>query len=89
MMTMYVTTNSNAETAMVEMMGGGNNCEDKDDAFDDVYVRLRVPGKPRHIDRSAYAIMEEEEDDKDPPCLDLMCGIESRRRVARMAKTIS
>ena len=69
--------------------GGGNNCEDKDDAFDDVYVRLRVPGKPRHIDRSAYAIMEEEEDDKDPPCLDLMCGIESRRRVARMAKTIS
>ena len=71
--------------------GGGNNCEDEDNAVDDANARLRAPGKSRHIDRSACAItiMEEEEDDKDPPCLDSMCGIESRRRVARMATTIS
>jgi hypothetical protein len=69
--------------------GGGNDCEDEDDVFDDANSRLREPGESRHIDRSACAIMEEEEDNKDPPCLDSMCGIESRRRVAQMAMTIS
>ena len=68
--------------------GGGNDCEDEDDAFDDANAHSRAPGESRVIDRSARAIMEEEDDDEDPPCLDSMCGIESRRRVARMATTM-
>ncbi len=69
MTTMYVTTNSNAETVMVEMMVGGTTAK--------MGTKCSMI-----IDRSAHTIMEEDDDNEDPPCLDLMCGIESRCRVS-------